>query len=503
MREGYLIKKRSYIFLCIVIVLAVILSGCSKNDIGTDTGEDLVLKDLEVLSETELQATFDSDKTVKITQFSPKPLPLGEKTEVTFNYEGITYSKEITYVITISGKISSQQANTISASTFNKENIAKVILFFGSEYKISQVENGTFHVTIDREQPGGIVFLDSINNYMGYLSLTEGLDTFPTQAISEETGEINLGEIQFTEEGMGIPSNDPFANFINSEEKSMMVTAQSFFGAVIRSPELIEVLVEKEDLNFNISLAYNIDNIPVYEKQNNIITYNNCFGKAHPDYPDENYPLIGGHRLGMTINLGVLPENVSIDYPDIIEDVTPRLNYSSKNDYSFIGVGREGEMDENSPVGSPIPKAGNYFFNIGTKEFTLMIPELAEPTEENLVFVTPTFHLIENENNIKIIEKITWTYRTKAGNEVENPEKIIGKIKDNANIHIGLQIDDKNGDPIAGYVEEAFLGLSKREYILEKEIAWDNPDGKEFRNVNMSYEDIYGIEYTVPFSKFD
>ena len=197
---------------------------------------DLVLENLQAVSGTELKANFGNGETKTITDFTPKPLEVGKETEVSFTYEDTNYSKNIKYVITINGSFadSSQKIlSTADTSSFTVDDIANVVLFFGEEYKIAEVKNGSFSITIDQNKPGGIAFLDSGNNYIGYLSLAEGLDSFPTQAISKETGKIDLEEITFDESGMGTPDSNPLKDYITDKEKNLLITAQSFFGCLL------------------------------------------------------------------------------------------------------------------------------------------------------------------------------------------------------------------------------------------------------------------------------
>jgi len=87
-----------------ILFLVLVLAGCSQmgSEGGTPSG-DLVLEKLQAVSGTELKATFSNGDTKTITEFTPKPLEVGEENKVSFTYEGTSYSEKINYVITITG----------------------------------------------------------------------------------------------------------------------------------------------------------------------------------------------------------------------------------------------------------------------------------------------------------------------------------------------------------------------------------------------------------------
>ena len=485
-------KKKLLYFTILVISLTLIISGCSNNQSVIDnenTNEDLILTELNAVSGNELKATFDNGETMNITEFNPKPLDLGEKTEVQFTHNGTTYSDEVTYVIKITGTITtSQPSNSISTSAFNKEDISKVVLFMGEDYKISEVTNGTFTVTLDKEEPGGIAFLDSENNYMGYLSLPDGLSSFPTDAISEDTGEIDLGEISFTEDGVGSPSEDPFKE-MSTDTKSVLAVAGSFFGAVLRSPKIKKKMVNNER-KFTFGLMY----FPYA----NVINENGV-GSLR----DGNQ--IATHRLG----IGFDPkysnfENIIVDYPSNEEGLDQIFVTQEKIDsgeassdgVKFAGVGNP---DKARFAGPEIPPTGKYQISSGNDfNFTLTMPDVQKDAQNNLVFPVPTI----NFNNEGILESIEWEYKNKNGYVVDKPSDIIENIDIQINAVSSNNSDLKGNYDFTEHGPTRIYNSGKLEgKITQYDIGQEKIYWEDIANINMAYTDIYDIHYVTSFSK--
>lgn len=476
-----LFKKNLVIFGVIFVMIGLV--GCSQmgSDGGTPSG-DLVLEDLQAVSGTELEATFSNGETKTITDFTPKPLEVNDKkTKVSFVYEGTSYSEKINYVITISGSLSdtSQKIMAADSGSFTVDDIAKIVLFFGKEYKTAEVTNGTFTITIDEKSPGGIAFLDADNNYMGYLSLANGLDSIPTQAISDETGEIDLGKISFTSDGIGEPSQNPFEK-MDTSKKSVLEAAGSFFGALVRSPGYIEQMV-KGDLKIDFGLMYFTDGGTI-----------NKNGKGSLN--DGNQ--IGAHRF----NVGFEPEydnfkNLKVDYPiddngnDVLLEVTPeKINdgESSPEGVSFAGVGPDERF-----TGAAIPPAGKYQIYSGNDfDFTITMPDIKDDAQNNLVFPVPKFNI----NTEGIVESIEWEYRNKNDYVVDKPAEIVD------NLEIQLEAKVKDNDQLKGNYDWTSHGriadiklrdISKTKYeFTDKTIYWEDVGG-----LNMAYDDIFGVHY--------
>lgn len=480
--------KKSLLLVGVFLLMAGLV-GCSQTGSnGGSTSEDLVLKNLQAVSGTELEATFSNGETKSITNFNPKPLEVGEETEVSFNYEGTSYSKEINYEITINGSLSDTSQKIMAASDtseFTVEDIAKVVLFFGEEYKTADVENGKFNITIDEKSPGGIAFVDSDNNYIGYLSLPDGLDSIPTQAISDETGEIDLGEISFTEDGIGEPSEDPFAE-MDDTEKSSLAVAGSFMSAALRSPEIIEKMV-----NGQREISFGLKYFP----------FANEFNENRKGVLSDTN-LIAAHRLEVEYEPGLSDyNNLTLTYPksDKFTDgnsVPVDLNSETAAEgVQFPGVGVEKKAAE---VGPPIPPSGEYNVSGSGLDFNFILPDIQDEAKNNLVFPVPKVS-VSSEG---IIQEISLEYKTSTGETIIEPENILEYV----DIQINA-ISDENEDLEGDYTftehsktriyNSGSLNPGETSHKIEGEtIYWE-----DIGNIDIAYDDIYKIHYVISYNR--
>lgn len=476
--------KNKIFVLSIIIIVSIALAGCSQLGPDVGEGEHEELKDLEAVNGEMLMATFENGDTVEISNFDPKPLPLGEKTRVSFIHDGGTYKEEVEYTITLEGDIN-QSTMKIANTKSQTEDISKVVLFFPNNYKTTEVIDGKFSVEIDEEEPGGIAFLDDGDNYIGHLMLEDGLNSFPTKAISKDTGEIDLGEIDFDEEGVGTPTEDPFSD-MDQTEKSMLAVSGSFFSAVVRSPEVVEKIVKK-DQNISFELKY--------------FPSSNEFKNKEAQLNTDN--VIESHRIGIEFDPEISDyEELSLDYPgDGPKDVEPKIDDEEESPgegVSYPGVGIK-DGGRAAIEGPPVPSEGNYSVsNDASINFEFGIPDIQNEAEEHLVFPVPEV----NVNEKGIIERISWKYETKNGDEINNPENVI------EDVNIQINAKSKDNDDLKGDYDWASQGAPRiynsdqldegqtSHKISEEEIYWE-----DIGNIDMAYDDIYNIHYVVDFQR--
>ncbi len=452
-----------------VLFFVLVLVGCSQ--LGSDGGSSsggLALENLQAISGTELEATFSNGETKTITEFRPKPLEVGKETEVSFTYEQTQFDPKINYVITIKGLIndnSQKIMSTTDTDSFTADDIAKVVLFYGEDYKMADVENGSFSITIDQNQPGGIAFLSKNDNenykYIGYLSLSNGLDSIPTQAISDETGEIDLGELTFDENGVAKPTDDPFTD-MDDTEKNALAVAGSFMSATLRSPEIIENIVNG-DRELKFGLMYFPTGHPLDEDKKGSLSDNNT---------------IESHKISMGFDPGVESyEDIILSYPDNLEVSVDKEEDITQNNIIFPAVGPEAGSNDGID-GPAVPPKGDYEVkNIDGESFKFTLPDIQEEAEDNLVYPVPTVNVDEDG----IIQKVEWIYKNKVTNKtLENPQHIINEIE--------VQIDSDS----ERLYDSGNLNGETLSHQLNEEIKWSNVD-----SISLAYNDIYNIHYVI------
>lgn len=149
-------------------------------------------------------------------------------------------SDDISNSLNIVGTIGSITINKSSVSTTNE--IHKVLIYrdFGNA-DISEIdENGSFSINVDRK-PCGLVFLDSADLVVGYLSLDQGIETLPLSMVDESVGTIDLQNINFIN-GVGTPQHNPIEvggeMEMNDTERAAFRLQSTLFSAIIRNLDM-------------------------------------------------------------------------------------------------------------------------------------------------------------------------------------------------------------------------------------------------------------------------
>ena len=473
-------KKVKLILGTIMVFLVIIgITGCGSNK---SKDGNIVLKDLKAVSGTELEAEFENEGTVSITDFSHKPLELGKPTEVSFKYEDEYYSGKVEYKVNLTGSFEETQTQTLSRST---SDISKLLMLYKNDYRILESENNTFDVELSREEPTGIAFIDKNNNFVGYLSLGDGLASLPAQAISNDTGEIDLGAISFSN-NKGVPEKNPVGKEVNitKKEKMTLAAANSFFAAVVSSPDVIEnFILEGKKIKFG--LRY-------FPAHNYFET-----GEDQALLKKENLEIMT-HRLGIAYSEDFggweIGDTVTIDYPD--DSTTVDVEVKEEDGVGFPGVG----LKERATIeGPPIPPAGKYNISGGDLQFAINIPSIEQEAKSNLVFPVPKVNL-DSENRIT---DISWEYKTGDKTSLENPEKILNSIDIQINA-VSTDNSELVGDyEFTQHSETRIYNSGNLEIEKDNSLTLENEEiyWQDVKNINMAYDDVYGIHYVVPFSR--
>ena len=478
MMKENLKKYKGVVILLIVFTIPILMAGCSNNNISDESNE-LVLTSLEAKNAEELTATFDNDKTITITDFAPKPLDLGENTNVSFNYNDVNYSREVKYTIELTGNFNTNTSyikKILSPTCFaqTKDEVAKVILFYGKNYEVAEVTNGSFELSIDQAAPAGMIFADSNDSFVGYLNV-DGLDSLPINSLSDDTGSIDLGEINFTG-NEGSPEEDSLLN-IDSAEKEMLTATDDLFSSIVRYP----------DLNKNGKIDILED-----EQIKTMIRGKLMF-----------YASGGSFNSNLTIDIN---ENMNIDSSKFLVDFYSET-YSIPNEIEFIcdnqdinGASSDSNIDGNSgsyfsnPTSGILP-AGDYEVKIGTEiNNTFTVSNALSNAEDNLIYVIPKMNLNEDGT----ISTIEWKFQNKKGDVIENPSNILNSIE--------IQIDAVDAATAENYKDytqsdtRIYNGypdnINSLEHQLTDDIKWE-----DVGNIHMAYNDIFKNHYVISFEK--
>ena len=400
----------------------------------------------------------------------------------------------------------------MQAQSDSNSEVGTVMLVYRKGYEIFEVVDEEFAIDMVEEEPAGISFLDKDDNYLGYLTLGDGLDSIPPQFIDEETEVIDFGEISF-DGNEATPEFNPVGEEIRIDEqqKGLLKNANSFFAAVLRSPDIIELLVSDDDVHwFELTLNYHYEHFHLWEwEDSQTITFEDVFGKKHLDY-DTTYPFFQLHRFGLSIaDLYVHGDDVKLIYPERwgIEDNPQLVDETSDYYHHFDGISFQ-TIHDLTGIYSSHPAGGEYQLILGDKlDINFHLPEnIYEIAKEHAFIAVPTIHLTQDEDGVDLIDRISWRYLTKDEEEIDHSTaaEIVSDGDEKAGFHLSINAyRPEDGEEIG---KDIYLDVNEHSYELEKDIAWDPPEDsnyKEFGSIGIGFEDIYGINYYGGFANFD
>ena len=74
--------------------------------------------------------------------------------------------------------------------------VSQVIVFFtNGNYLISDVVDGSFSLDVEKGSPAGMIFAGASSNYLGYLTLGNGIDSLPLNYDENNVETIDLGTL--------------------------------------------------------------------------------------------------------------------------------------------------------------------------------------------------------------------------------------------------------------------------------------------------------------------
>jgi len=359
------------------------------------------------------------------------------------------------------------------AYALDPNEVAKVMVFYqDGSYKFSKVtEDGNFSITVDKSAPAGMIFVGAGDNFLGYLTLGDGIDTLPLNSIADDVSEIDLGILSSS--GLIVePSHNPLSNEIplTPEEQKALAQCDDLFSSIVKNPDvdgngIIDFL---EGKFFRLQILYYVS----------AGSFDGDLGLTVNEPTD-----ISGYKLAFDLTGTNLPQTVDFTGP-----AGSGLS-SSTSAGSNVYTGRTTYF---SPYVGSIPPAGQYTVDYDTNTLTFTLPDQSA-APSNIVLPVPTVTL----NDDRSIQKVNWVYRLgSAATAALDPLTIISKIE--------LQIDG-SGSPCASYPQagrmynSGWLSATTTGHFLTcQTLSWD-----DITRIYMAYEDLYENHYVVIYSKGD
>lgn len=375
------------------------------------------------------------------------------------------------------GMLNSFKGFFIPKAYASVSNISKVIIFTESgHYWISNVNNGSFSVSVNRGIVTGLIFIDNNNRFVGYLNLKEGLDSLPLTKIKTGINEINLGDLSLsgtTFRSSRNPLNEelPFTE----EERINLEIIDDFFSSVVKNPD--------KDGNGTVDLMEN----KFYRLGILYFVKGGSFGSNFTPTVNQT-AVINGYRLSFDAVDQNRPSQVCFSGPSgsgLNQDCSSQSNVFEKSTTyfsSYVGF-------PHGSQGSIVPQAGIYRVTYKGQSFSFEIPDQSY-AQSRIVLAIPTITL----NSDETINKINWKYRMPAGNTDLSPTALIKTIE--------VQIDG-SGQQCESYPQPSRIynsGMQKPE-VVEHKLKCQNIKWSNVSRIYMAYNDVYGNHYVVTWDK--
>ncbi|MBI5779556.1 MAG: hypothetical protein HZA49_08895 [Planctomycetes bacterium] len=368
--------------------------------------------------------------------------------------------------------------------------VAKVIGFNqrGNYFVTTVDSNDNFAIQVDKGYPTALIFIDASDNYLGYLTLSNGIDSLPLAKLADtvtmtELATIDLNILSST--GVIVePSHNPIGSELplSSEEQTAIAQGDDFFAAVIKNTDV--------DNNGTIDLLQN----KFYR-------------------PFIMYFVTGGDFVGLTPSV-VTPANITgfrfnaHIYEQGVSIFPPTVTFTGPG-----GSGLTGETNDAAPqtqtnqalYGSPyvsapvIPPAGAYTVTYNAVPLVFNIPAQSAAFS-NIVLAVPTVTL----NGSNAIEKLDWVYKLGNGDATAiDPRTLIEYIEIQVN-GTGTQYDPTYSQGASRLYNSANFPPTTLTHTLpltsSSGAAWSIPWANVNR-ISMVYNDIFGNHYVVDWDK--
>jgi hypothetical protein len=354
--------------------------------------------------------------------------------------------------------------------------VAKVIIFSGNGgYKTANVTNGSFEIVADKGAPLGLIFVGSSNNnYLGYLSLKNGIDSLPLTKVANGVSTIDLQTLSSNGQIVE-PSHNPIGSELplTSEEQNVVAFGNGFFASVVKNPDV--------DGNGTIDLLENKFYRPY-------IWYWVNGGDLKGDGSSKvaTAATISQYRFCFSVNdpSGNFPSSGSVKFTGPNgSGLNNTVNNESGNPIIFNNTSAS---YASPPIDMPNPAClrGNYTINYNTTTLTFKnIPDQTNATQY-IALAVPTVTLNTTDNTIN---KISWAYRLNNDSGSIDPRVLIDNLIVEIDGPIGNRIYDSANLPGSTTTVGNIINKTTQQPITWTQVA----------RIYMAYNDVFGNHIVV------
>jgi len=323
--------------------------------------------------------------------------------------------------IMIKGSIKGSQSMSSkvkTVSTVSLSDATKVLVISNHYYKLYDIVDGSFAVTGKLGTAVALIFLDSKNQYIGYLS-SQGLNMLPLGNLSDGVNTaIDLSTLTLVDNKV-IPSHDPLGNeiIVSNDEINSLKAIGGYYASIAKNID---------SNNDNIPDVLSNKQLVIFSK---FARYSGKWGlNTTPPVPTDsahsyiNYSVDIDGGSGLTFSNG----NISLSGPgdspyNDLSTWGSQLNTQGGFTASF---NRQAGAPWDAPWGTAfLPlKMGTYTLTLdGNRTFTLEYSNI--DAKYNLVIIAPTIHTNSNGK----ITSLSFEYKLPNGKMI-NPSSILTNV---------------------------------------------------------------------------
>jgi hypothetical protein len=330
---------------------------------------------------------------------------------------GIVIKGKITVTASVNNNYNLKSGNTLSLA-----DATKILVFSKYYYSLTDIVNGAFSVTGQKDTGVALIFLDANNHYIGNLS-SQGLNMFPlSNLINGENTTIDLSTLTLTGNSV-IPSHDPLGNEIkiSASEINSLKTIGTYYESIAKNidannDKIPDVLSNKQLVVSSMFARYSghwghNTSVPVLTDD------------AH-SYINYSVNIEGGS--GLTFSNGNITLSGPADGP--YTDISTWGYMMSPQCGGNRGFIASFNRQANAPVGAPwgtsfLPlKKGTYTLTLDRSNlYTLDYSNI--DAKYNLVIVAPTLHT----NSGGKLTSLSFEYKLPDGSLV-NPASMLTNV---------------------------------------------------------------------------
>lgn len=127
-----------------------------------------------------------------------------------------------------------------SAYALNPNQVSKVIAFYRyGKYVVSTISNLNFSIDIEKGSPVGLIFVGANNNYLGYLTLGNGIDSLPLTKLASGVATIDFQTLSSSDSIVNSSYNPLGSELpLTSVEQSAIAQNDDFFASIVKNPDV-------------------------------------------------------------------------------------------------------------------------------------------------------------------------------------------------------------------------------------------------------------------------